>query len=108
MIDELEFERPVIELRKKIDELKELTKTADVDLSEEIEKLENRLRKLENEIYKNMKPWDRVQIARHPSTTNYTRLYFLLFEDFIEFHGDRYFGDDEAIVGGIAKFKGNL
>ncbi len=82
MIHELEFERPVNELRKKIDELKELTSTAEVDLSVEIEKLENRLQKLENEIYENMKPWDRVQIARHPLRPTTLEYISLLFENF--------------------------
>ncbi|MGG3471080.1 acetyl-CoA carboxylase carboxyl transferase subunit alpha [Neobacillus pocheonensis] len=106
MIGELEFERPVIELRKKIAELKEFTKNADVDLSSEIKKLEGRLEKLEQDIYENIKPWDRVQIARlanRPTTLDYISY---LFEDFFECHGDRTFADDEAIVGGIAKFKG--
>ncbi|RFU70741.1 acetyl-CoA carboxylase carboxyl transferase subunit alpha [Peribacillus saganii] len=104
MIGELEFERPVVELRKKIDELKNLTKDADVDLSEDIERLENRLQKLEKDIYENIKPWDRVQIARHPSRPTTLDYISHLFTDFFECHGDRYFGDDEAIVGGIAKF----
>ncbi|NMD70735.1 acetyl-CoA carboxylase carboxyl transferase subunit alpha [Bacillus sp. DNRA2] len=106
MAGELEFERPIIELRKKITELKEFTKTTDVDLSAEIHNLEIRLEKLEKEIYENMNPWDRVQIARHqnrPTTLDYISL---LFTDFLECHGDRTFRDDEAIVGGIAKFKG--
>lgn len=106
MAGELEFERPIIELRQKILDLKEFTKTADVDLSTEIFNLEMRLEKLEKEIYENMKPWDRVQLARHqnrPTTLDYISL---LFTDFIECHGDRTFRDDEAIVGGIAKFNG--
>lgn len=106
MVGELEFERPVIELRKKIAELKEFTKSADVDLSSEIEKLEARLEKLEKDIYDNMKPWDRVQVARHPGRPTTLDYIQFLFEDFFECHGDRVFGDDEAIVGGIAKFKG--
>lgn len=106
MIGELEFERPVIELRKKIAELKEFTKNADVDLSSEIKKLEGRLEKLEQDIYENIKPWDRVQIARLPNRPTTLDYISYLFEDFFECHGDRTFGDDEAIVGGIAKFKG--
>ncbi|WP_282173610.1 acetyl-CoA carboxylase carboxyl transferase subunit alpha [Cytobacillus firmus] len=106
MAGELEFERPVMELKKKIAELKEFTKTADVDLSSEIEKLEARLEKLEADIYENMKPWDRVQIARHPARPTTLDYISHLFEDFFECHGDRAFGDDEAIVGGIAKFRG--
>ncbi|MCM3725385.1 acetyl-CoA carboxylase carboxyl transferase subunit alpha [Neobacillus cucumis] len=106
MVGELEFERPIVELRKKIAEIKEFTKTADVDLSHEIKKLEARLEKLEQDIYENIKPWDRVQIARlasRPTTLDYISY---LFDGFFECHGDRTFADDEAIVGGVAKFKG--
>lgn len=106
MAGELEFEKPVIELRKKISELKEFTKDTDVDFTVEIEKLELRLERLEAEIYENMKPWDRVQIARHPGRPTTLEYISLLFTDFFECHGDRSFGDDEAIVGGIAKFHG--
>ncbi|MEO2074718.1 MAG: acetyl-CoA carboxylase carboxyl transferase subunit alpha [Bacillus sp. (in: firmicutes)] len=106
MVGELEFERPVVELRRKISELKEFTKTADVDLSSEITKLEARLEKLEHDIYENIKPWDRVQIARHPNRPTTLDYISYLFEDFFELHGDRTFADDEAIVGGVAKFKG--
>lgn len=103
---ELPFEKPIIELREKIKELKAFTEEKDIDLSSEIKKLEDRLEQLENEIYGNLKPWDRVQIARHtyrPTTLDYIPH---LFTDFLEMHGDRLYGDDEAIVGGIAKYKG--
>lgn len=106
MVGELEFEKPVIELRNKILELKEITETAEVDLHEEIEKLEQRLEVLEKEIYENLKPWDRVQIARHPKRPTTLDYISLLIDDFFECHGDRTFGDDEAIVGGIGKFEG--
>jgi acetyl-CoA carboxylase carboxyl transferase subunit alpha len=106
MVGELEFERPIVQLRNKIVELKEFTKTADVDLSSEIEKLEIRLGKLEKDIYENIKPWDRVQIARHPNRPTTLDYIGNLFDDFFECHGDRTFGDDEAIVGGVAKFRG--
>ncbi|MBS4199955.1 acetyl-CoA carboxylase carboxyl transferase subunit alpha [Bacillus sp. FJAT-49732] len=106
MVSGLEFEKPVLELRNKIAELREFTKNSEVDLSEEIDKLEARLEKLEKDIYDNMAPWDRVQVARHanrPTTLDYVDL---LFTDFLELHGDRVFGDDTALVGGIAKYKG--
>lgn len=106
MVKTLPFEEPVIQLREKISELKEFTSTADVDLTSEIQQLEDRLKKLETDIYTNMRPWDRVQIARHPerpTTLDYIRE---IFTDFIELHGDRLYGDDEAIVGGIAAFNG--
>ena len=86
--------------------LKELTETADVDLTVEIQKLEKRLESLQDDIYKNMKPWDRVQVARHPSRPTTLDYIPHVFSDFLELHGDRYYGDDEAIVGGIATFEG--
>lgn len=106
MVAELEFERPIMELKRKIAELRDFTEDKDIDLSDEIQKLEHRLERLENEIYGNMKPWDRVQVARHPerpTTLDYIRY---LFSEFLELHGDRYYGDDAAIVGGIAKYDG--
>ena len=106
MVGELEFEKPIVQLRQKIAELKEFTQKSDVDLSSEIEKLESRLLKLEKEIYDHIKPWDRVQIARHPNRPTTLDYISLLFTDFFECHGDRTYGDDEAIVGGIAKFHG--
>lgn len=100
----LDFEKPIVNLRDKINELKKITTNSDIDLSDEINTLEKRLATLEDDIYNNLKPWDRVQIARHqhrPTTLDYIEL---LFEDFIEFHGDRYYSDDAAIVSGIATF----
>ncbi|WBL14091.1 acetyl-CoA carboxylase carboxyl transferase subunit alpha [Sutcliffiella sp. NC1] len=104
MVGELEFEKPVVELRKKIKELKEFTANSDMDLSSEIEKLEDRLERLESDIYGNLAPWDRVQIARHPERPTTLDYIERIFTDFLECHGDRYFADDAAIVGGIAKF----
>lgn len=102
----LDFEKPIVDLRHKITELKRLTKASDIDLSVEISTLENRLATLEDDIYGNLKPWDRVQMARHqdrPTTLDYIAE---LFENFIEFHGDRLYGDDPAIVTGIATYHG--
>src|SRR5690606_13614291 len=102
------FEEPLIQLRTKISELKEYTANAEVDLSSEIKSLEDRFSKLEEEIYENMKPWDRVQVARHPERPTTLDYIPLIFNDFIELHGDRLYGDDEAIVSGIASFHGQL
>ncbi|WP_026683642.1 acetyl-CoA carboxylase carboxyl transferase subunit alpha [Heyndrickxia coagulans] len=106
MVNELEFEKPVIELKRKIAQLKDFTKQSDVDLSSEIEKLEARLSRLEEEIYENMDPWDRIQIARFPERPTSLDYIQYLFTDFLELHGDRVYGDDGAVVGGIAKFEG--
>ena len=106
MASELTFEKPIVELKNKISELKTFMDEKNIDLSDELERLNQRLSKLEEETYSNMSPWDRVQIARHmerPTTLDYIPY---LFTDFIECHGDRLFGDDAAIVGGIASYKG--
>ncbi len=102
----MSFEEPIIKLREKIQELKEFTETNEVDLSDEIRNLNDRLVKLENDIYGNMETWERVQVARHPERPTTYDYIGELFEDFIEFHGDRAFGDDAAIVGGIGSFGG--
>lgn len=101
----LDFEKPIINLKNKISELKQFTQNSDIDLTDEITTLEKRLAHLEDEIYGNLKPWDRVQVARHqerPTTLDYIDI---IFTDFIEFHGDRLYGDDEAIVSGIAYYQ---
>lgn len=101
----LSFEEPVVRLREKINELEEFTSSSTVDLSEEIITLKDRLKKLEIDIYSNMEPWDRVQVARHPERPTTLDYITELFEDFIQLHGDRNYGDDAAIVGGIASFE---
>lgn len=101
----LEFEKPIFRLREKITELKNFTKDSEIDLTDEIKTLEDRLADLEDDIYGNLSPWNRVQMARHPerpTTLDYVKE---IFTDFIEFYGDRLYGDDEAIVTGIAYFK---
>ncbi|WP_332689796.1 acetyl-CoA carboxylase carboxyl transferase subunit alpha [Halalkalibacter lacteus] len=106
MASELGFEKPILELKNKISELRTFTEEKEIDLTDEILKLENRLQQLERDIYGNLQPWERVQIARHnerPTTLDYIEQ---LFTDFLEMHGDRLYGDDAAIVGGIAKYKG--
>lgn len=103
---DLQFEKPILELRKKISELKQYTKDNQVDLTAEIVKLESRLAKVETEVYSHMTSWDRVQVARHPERPTTLDYIPLLFTDFMELHGDRRFGDDAAIVGGIARYKG--
>lgn len=100
----LDFEKPIVDLKDKINELKSFTEDSDVDLTDEIATLEARLKKLENDVYFHLKPWDRVQMARHqkrPTTIDYIEK---IFTDFVEFHGDRYFGDDTAIVAGMAQY----
>ncbi len=100
----LEFEKPIIELEQKIEEMRKLSDHLDIE--DEINKLESRVSELRTNVYSNLTRWQRVQLARHPERP-YTLDYInLMTTDFIELHGDRYFGDDHAIVGGFAKLDG--
>ncbi|MFC4075765.1 acetyl-CoA carboxylase carboxyltransferase subunit alpha [Salinithrix halophila] len=103
---QLPFERPLVELRGKITELEKFTQEKSIDLSVEIQTLEEKARRLEEEIYGNLTTWQKVQIARHPSRPTSLDYIRHIFTDFIELHGDRLYGDDPAIVGGIAKLDG--
>lgn len=99
----LDFERPIVELEAKINELRNFGSTKRVNISPEIKKLEQKLEKMKEEIYCNLTPWQRVQIARHPRRP-YTLDYIqMIATEFLELHGDRLFADDQAIVGGVAK-----
>lgn len=99
----LEFEKPVAELEKKIKEMREYALAENVELTDEIEKLEEKARRLREEIYSKLTPWQRVQLARHPQRP-YTLDYIeRIMANFIEMHGDRAFGDDPAIVCGLGK-----
>ncbi len=107
MANELSFEKPLIELRNKIIELRKFTEDKDIDFSDEIARLEEKAKNLEIEIYGNLSPWQRVQIAKHIERPTTLDLIDKIFTDFIELHGDRLFGDDPAMVGGIAKLDGH-
>ena len=97
----LDFEKPIAELEKKIEELKHFSKK--VDISSEVLRLEDKLGHLKKDIYGNLTAWQRVQLARHPQRP-YTLDYIgMIMSDFIEVHGDRAFADDKAIVGGFAR-----
>lgn len=97
----LDFEKPILDLEKKIEELKQISVGGNDILTPEIERLQVRLEELRVSIFKNLTRWQRVQLARHPDRP-YTLDYIDKFvEHFMELHGDRYFGDDKAIVGGL-------
>jgi acetyl-CoA carboxylase carboxyl transferase subunit alpha len=104
MPDELEFEKPVLELENRIAELRA---SEDPQAArDEIARLEERLQRLRQKIYGSLTAWQRAQLARHPKRPHTLDLFNLLLEDFVELHGDRVFGDDKAIVGGLARFDG--
>src|SRR5919204_3210960 len=99
----LDFEKPILELEKQIDELKKLAGERQLNVAQEIAPLERKLSELREEIYKNLTPLQRVQVARsnkRPLSDDYFRL---VFTDFIELHGDRLFREDAAIIGGWAR-----
>lgn len=106
MASEMPFEQPLVELRAKIDELRKFGADKQIDFSEEIKRLEQRLEQLETELYAGMTTRQKMQVARHPQRPTTLDYIQHLFTDFIELHGDRLFGDDLAIVGGIARFNG--
>jgi acetyl-CoA carboxylase carboxyl transferase subunit alpha len=99
----LEFERPIIDLERKISELRTLSTEA-VDFSAEIRKLEQKAKKLQKEIFADLSAQQKVQLARHPARPYMADYIGLLMDDFVELHGDRSFHDDPAIVGGLAQF----
>ncbi len=102
----LEFERPVAEVKAKIEELRRFNSENDVDFSDEINRLEKRRASLEQSIFSSLTPWQITQLARHPMRP-YTMDYIKrIFTDFREIHGDRTYADDPAIVAGLARFNG--
>ena len=101
----LDFERPVVELERKIEELRQFAQGSS-ELAREIKTLETRVEELQREIFADLTPWQTVLLSRHPGRP-YTQDYLArLVTDFIELHGDRQFGDDPAIVGGLGWFEG--
>ncbi|KGK89270.1 acetyl-CoA carboxyl transferase [Desulfosporosinus sp. HMP52] len=101
-----EFEKPIAELEHRISELQKFSADKGIDLSQEVDTLEKKVLLLKKEIYGNLEPWQKVQIARHSERPNFYDYAPLLFEDFIELKGDRLFADDHSIAGGIALFHG--
>src|SRR5712692_6709622 len=104
MRDELEFERPLLELENRIAELR--ASEDPQGARDEIHRLEERLRRSQQRVYGSLTPRQRTQLARHPKRPHTLDFFRLLLDDFIELHGDRVFGDDKAIVGGLARFEG--
>ena len=102
----LEFEKPIIEIQKKIEELKQMSQDSGKDLNKVIETLEKEAEDFKRELYDNLNPAQKMQIARHPERPKFLDYVELMTTDFVEFHGDRVGTDDRAIVGGLAKIDG--
>jgi len=102
----LDFEKPIIELERRIQDLKDFGSEEEIEFSEEIKRLERRLARLKDEIYSGLSSWQKVQLARHPRRP-YTLDYVeTVCSHFLELHGDRGFADDKAVVGGLAEIDG--
>jgi acetyl-CoA carboxylase carboxyl transferase subunit alpha len=102
----LDFEQPIAELEMKIEELKSVVDDSEINISDEIDRLKSKSNKLTQSIYQGLSPWDIVRVARHPLRPYSLDYIPLVFDDFDELHGDRHFGDDKAIVGGVARLNG--
>jgi acetyl-CoA carboxylase carboxyl transferase subunit alpha len=103
---QLEFEKPLAELRKKIEEMKKLAAEKNMNIADEIKVLEAKADSMRDDIYKNLSTWQTVQIMRHPKRPKTLDYVGLIFTDFLEMHGDRSYGDDKALIGGMAKLDG--
>lgn len=97
----LDFEKPIVELEEKLEQMRALSDNLNID--SEIQRIESKVKELKETIYKDLTRWQRVQLARHPERPYTLDYIYLLSQDFIELHGDRFFKDDKAVVGGFAK-----
>jgi acetyl-CoA carboxylase carboxyl transferase subunit alpha len=102
----LGFERPILEMENKIQELKTLAQSTHLNLNGEVTALEERLRKVTSQVYDRLTPWERVNVARHPDRPVTSDYIAKMLDDFVELHGDRLFADDPAIVTGFATMEG--
>lgn len=102
----LEFEKPILELESKINELRNLGSNKKINIEPEIKKLEQKLEKMKGDIYSNLTDWQRVLIARHPARPYTLDYIHMIATDFVELHGDRLFAEDLALVGGFARING--
>ncbi len=102
----LEFEKPIVELEQTLEALRKQAEEQKIDLSAQIKDIEEKLEKTKKEIFTNLSPWQRVQLARHPKRPYALDYLQRIATEFIELHGDRRFGDDHAIIGGLATIEG--
>ena len=98
----LDFEKPIVELARKLDDLKRHLRGQEIDLDPEVRRIAAHIEKTKRHIFANLDPWQRVQIARHPQRPYALDYLKLCFSDFTELHGDRLFADDRALIGGLA------
>jgi len=102
----LEFEKPLLDLEKQLEDLLQSSKDSDLDFSKEIKGIERKIEQTKREVYSDLTPWQKVQLSRHPNRPYALDYVERIFTGFEEFHGDRLFKDDAAIVGGVAELDG--
>jgi acetyl-CoA carboxylase carboxyl transferase subunit alpha len=106
MFQYLDFEKPISDLHDRIADLRETSDAGDTDLSAEVDKLEAKADKLLKDTYSRLTPWQKTQVARHPQRPHFKDYVAALIDDFVPLAGDRAFGDDQAILGGFGRLKG--
>src|SRR5688500_839500 len=106
MLTYLEFEKPIAALDQRINELREPANAGDIDIEPEVAKLQAKSERLLKETYAKLTPWQKTQVARHPERPHFSHYVAALLEDYTPLAGDRAFGDDRAIQGGLARFRG--
>ena len=102
----LEFEKPLLELEKQLEEIVKSSQDSDLDFSTEIKAIEKKIEKTKRDVYSDLTPWQKVQLSRHPNRPYSIDYIERIFDKFEELHGDRIFKDDAAIVGGPASLDG--
>jgi len=106
MLTPLEFEKPVLELEAKIEELRHLGSSDDLNIADEVAELQAKADKQLRQIYARLTPWQKVQVARHPGRPHFSDYVSALIDEFLPLCGDRLYGEDAAVVGGLGRFKG--
>ena len=106
MLTPLEFEKPILELEAKIDELRKLSPTDDLNIGEEVADLQSKAERQLQAIYAKLTPWQKVQVARHPNRPHAKDYIAALIDDFTPLAGDRLYGDDHSVIGGIGRLRG--
>ena len=102
----LDFEKPLLALEEKIRELRSLSENGTLNIAAEVQRLEKTLHKQLRQVYARLTPWQQTQVARHPGRPRFSDFRKILLEDFVALGGDRRFGEDAAIVGGLCRFRG--
>jgi len=102
----LDFEKPIAEIEGKIEELRHLTEAGELNIADEVTKLQEKVNRLLKQTYSKLTPWQKVQVARHPDRPHFSDYVDALIEDFTPLAGDRAFAEDQAVLGGLGRFRG--